>query len=190
MSAWQTPGGTKRATWCLVTGSPYLWKKRAMSTCKIVLVAVLSCISGSAIAQQTAGSAAPAAASAAPTPNAQVAASNEPAPASAVSASTPATTANVPISERPARNSVTSMPADYAISSQDTLTIDVFGVPELNQAAIQVDNAGTVAMPLIGRVQAAGLTTSQLSQRIASELDQKYVKNPVVTVTVKDPASQ
>lgn len=82
------------------------------------------------------------------------------------------------------------MPADYSISSQDTLTIDVFGVPELNQAAIQVDNAGAIAMPLIGRIQAAGLTTSQLSQRITAELDQKYVKNPVVTVTVKDPASQ
>ena len=92
--------------------------------------------------------------------------------------------------DRPALNAVTTMPADYAISSQDTLTIDVFGVPELSQTAVQVDNAGTVAMPFIGRVQAVGLTTTELSQRIAHELDQKYVKSPIVTVTVKDAASQ
>lgn len=102
------------------------------------------------------------------------------------SATQPAT----PIADRPALNSVASMPADYTISSLDTLTIDVFGVPELSQTAVQVDNAGTVAMPFIGRVQAVGLTTSQLSQRIATQLDQKYVKNPIVTVTVKDAASQ
>jgi polysaccharide export outer membrane protein len=95
-----------------------------------------------------------------------------------------------PIADRPALNSVTSMPSDYTISSLDTLTIDVFGVPELSQTAVQVDNAGTIAMPFIGRVQAVGLTTSQLSQRISTDLDQKYVKSPIVTVTVKDAASQ
>jgi polysaccharide export outer membrane protein len=96
----------------------------------------------------------------------------------------------MPIGDRPALNSVTSMPSDYTISSLDTLTIDVFGVPELSQTAVQVDNAGTIAMPFIGRVQAVGLTTSQLSQRISTDLDQKYVKSPIVTVTVKDAASQ
>ena len=97
---------------------------------------------------------------------------------------------SVTIADRPALNSVATMPSDYTISSLDTLTIDVFGVPELSQTAVQVDNAGTVAMPFIGRVQAVGLTTSQLSQRIAGQLDQKFVKNPIVTVTVKDAASQ
>jgi polysaccharide biosynthesis/export protein len=106
----------------------------------------------------------------------------------APNASSPSTASSV--AERPALNAVTTMPADYTISSQDTLTIDVFGVPELSQTAVQVDNAGTIAMPFIGRVQAVGLTTSQLSQRIAADLDQKYVKNPIVTVTVKDAASQ
>jgi polysaccharide biosynthesis/export protein len=39
-------------------------------------------------------------------------------------------------------------------------------------------------------VQAGGLTTNQLSQKIAADFDQKYVKNPIVTVAVKDAASQ
>ncbi|MGH6828232.1 MAG: polysaccharide biosynthesis/export family protein [Rhizomicrobium sp.] len=79
---------------------------------------------------------------------------------------------------------------DYRIGAQDTLAIEVFGVPELSETAVQVDNAGTIAMPLIGRVSAVGLTTSELSERIAGELNQKFVKNPVVTVTIKDAASQ
>ncbi|HKD48377.1 MAG TPA: polysaccharide biosynthesis/export family protein, partial [Rhizomicrobium sp.] len=104
--------------------------------------------------------------------------------------SSPPPQPGVPIAERPALNSVTTMPADYTISSLDMLSIDVFDVPELSLAQIQVDSSGTISMPFIGRVSAAGLTTTQLSQRIAAELDQKYIKNPVVTVTVKDAASQ
>lgn len=124
-----------------------------MTIRKLILAAILSCVSGSVMAEPTA------------------------APAAA-------------IVDRPAINVAPTMPADYTISSQDTLSIDVFGVPELSQTAVQVDNAGTIAMPFIGRVQAVGLTTSQLSQKIASDLNQKYVKNPIVTVTVKDAASQ
>ncbi len=96
----------------------------------------------------------------------------------------------VPISERPALNAMQTMPTDYAISSQDTISVEVFGVPEMSQPAVQVDNTGMIPMPLIGRVKAAGLTTSQLSQRIAAALDPKYIKNPIVTVVVKDAASQ
>jgi len=89
----------------------------------------------------------------------------------------------------PALNGPTVLP-DYKIGTQDTITIEVFGVPELSQTAVQVDNAGTIAMPLIGRISAVGLTTGELSQKISHELDQKFVKNPIVTVAVKDAASQ
>jgi len=92
--------------------------------------------------------------------------------------------------ERPASNGTATMPSDYAISSLDILNIEIFGVPELSQIALQVDNSGMIAMPFIGRVQAAGLTTSQLSQSIAADLEPKYVKSPMVTVTIKDAASQ
>ncbi len=78
---------------------------------------------------------------------------------------------------------------DYAIGPQDSLNVDVFGVPELSRS-VQVDDAGFVALPLIGRVRASGLTANQLSQSVAEEYNKKYLKDPVVTVTVKDAASQ
>ena len=95
-----------------------------------------------------------------------------------------------PPADRPVPESVPAIPSDYIISSQDMLSIDVFDVPELGQTALQVDNTGNIAMPFLGQVHAEGLTTTQLSQRIAAQLDQRYVKNPVVTVMVKDAASQ
>jgi polysaccharide export outer membrane protein len=88
-----------------------------------------------------------------------------------------------------ALNAVPVYAADYVIGPQDTLTIEVFGIPELGGTA-QVDNAGFVAVPLLGQVRASGRTTGDLSHEIASELDKKYVKHPIVTVVVKDAASQ
>lgn len=79
--------------------------------------------------------------------------------------------------------------SDYQIGVKDSLAIDVFDVPTLSQT-IEVDNTGNINLPLIGQVQAAGLTPHQLSQSIASALSAKYMKDPIVTVSVKDAASK
>lgn len=78
---------------------------------------------------------------------------------------------------------------DNQIGVHDTLQIDVFDVPALS-GPMQVDNAGTVNLPLIGQVQAAGKTPNQLAKDIASALSAKYMKDPIVTVAVKDAASK
>lgn len=78
---------------------------------------------------------------------------------------------------------------DYVIGAQDSLDVQVFDVPALS-GAVQVDNTGYISLPLLGRVKAAGSTTSQLATTIGTELNKKYVKDPVVSVTMKDAASQ
>ena len=83
-----------------------------------------------------------------------------------------------------------ALPApDYLIGVQDTLQIDVFDVPDLSRT-VQVDASGFVIVPLLGQVSASGRTPNQLAQDIATDLGEKYLKNPIVTVIVKDPASQ
>lgn len=77
----------------------------------------------------------------------------------------------------------------YVIGPQDTLDVQVFGVGALS-GTVQVDNTGYVSLPLLGRMKAAGRTTTELSRHIAAELNKKYVKNPIVTVTTRDAASQ
>jgi polysaccharide export outer membrane protein len=45
-----------------------------------------------------------------------------------------------------------------------------------------VDSAGTIEIPILGRVEAAGLTTSELRDNIKKLLANKYLKEPTVNV--------
>ena len=78
---------------------------------------------------------------------------------------------------------------DYKIGPQDTLEVDVFQLSDLNRTVL-VDSSGSILLPLIGQVPAAGKTSEELSQDIAGRLGQSYVKNPQVTVVVKDAQGQ
>ncbi|MBU1325349.1 MAG: polysaccharide export protein [Alphaproteobacteria bacterium] len=78
----------------------------------------------------------------------------------------------------------------YRIGPADLLRIAVFQVPDLSFDKIRVDSSGNVQMPLIGSVQAAGLTASELSDEIGTRLAERYLRNPQVTVTIEEAASQ
>jgi polysaccharide export outer membrane protein len=80
-------------------------------------------------------------------------------------------------------------PSDYKIGPQDTLMVDVFQVPDLSRT-VQVETNGTILLPLIGQIPATGRTTKQLSDDIGTELGKNYVKDPLVTVTVRESSSQ
>ncbi|HEV7229277.1 polysaccharide biosynthesis/export family protein [Brevundimonas sp.] len=79
---------------------------------------------------------------------------------------------------------------DYRIGATDLLTVSVFQVPDLSFDEIRVDASGNLQLPMIGSVQAAGLTPNELSNDIARRLGERYLRNPQVTVTVKEAASQ
>jgi polysaccharide export outer membrane protein len=73
---------------------------------------------------------------------------------------------------------------EYRISAQDILQISVFQVNDLN-SAVQVGQDGNISLPLIGRFQVAGRTTTEAEQVIASKLREKYLQSPQVAVTIK-----
>jgi polysaccharide biosynthesis/export protein len=74
---------------------------------------------------------------------------------------------------------------DYVLGPEDVLRIDVFQVPELSNLEVRVANDGTITVPLLGCVEAAGLTATQLADKLQSEWGQSYLQNPQVTVFVK-----
>lgn len=78
--------------------------------------------------------------------------------------------------------------ADYRIGPLDKLNVTVFGVPDLTTAT-QVDGSGNLTMPLIGQVKAIGETPNSLAGKIAAALDQRYVRNPQVAVSVTEAVS-
>lgn len=78
---------------------------------------------------------------------------------------------------------------EYRIGAYDRLTIDVFGVEDLGRE-VQVDGAGRIALPLAGTIQAGGSTPFELAQRISARLQERYVRDPQVSVNLKEAISQ
>lgn len=81
-------------------------------------------------------------------------------------------------------------PNDYRIGPQDLLQLDVFGVEALSKRSVRVNASGQIALPLIGAVQAGGLTAEQLAADIAARLVKDYLQNPQVTIFILEYTSQ
>ena len=84
----------------------------------------------------------------------------------------------------------TAQVADYRIGVGDKLSVRVFQVPDLSFDQLVVDTSGNIQMPLIGAVRASGQTPGELSAEIAAKLSDQYLRNPQITVTVTEAASQ
>ncbi|GAA0314763.1 polysaccharide biosynthesis/export family protein [Sphingomonas oligophenolica] len=83
-----------------------------------------------------------------------------------------------------------SAPGDYKIGPLDVLSITVFQEPDLSFKEIPVDANGGLNFPLIGTVTASGKTANELSREIANLLNQRYLKDPQVSVVVSSSVSQ
>lgn len=73
---------------------------------------------------------------------------------------------------------------DYRILPLDTLTVKVFKMPDLS-GDYEVDLLGQIALPLVGNVKAADLTTAELDRQLTERFGSKYLENPDVLVGVK-----
>lgn len=71
---------------------------------------------------------------------------------------------------------------EYKLGPGDQLRIIVFNEPDLSSQYL-VNSQGMIAYPLVGTVQAAGLTLTEFSTSLATAL-QTYIRQPNVTVEV------
>jgi len=71
---------------------------------------------------------------------------------------------------------------DYIIGPEDGLSINVWKEAELT-ATLPVRPDGKISLPLIGDVQAAGMTPKELGESVTEKL-KKFVADPRVTVVV------
>jgi protein involved in polysaccharide export with SLBB domain len=80
-------------------------------------------------------------------------------------------------------------------SSEDRIGIDdvfevrVYGEPDLT-GPYRVATDGTIDYPLAGRLRVVGLRSGEIQQLIVTKLKDGYLRNPQVTVAVKDRNSQ
>lgn len=83
-----------------------------------------------------------------------------------------------------------ALPAEYRIGPSDELSLKVFQEPELSNDKLVVDSTGSIFVPLIGAVVAAGKTRNELVNEIASRLNERYIVNPQVTLNVVTAVTQ
>lgn len=78
----------------------------------------------------------------------------------------------------------------YRVGPFDKLVIDVFGSDELSAKEIQVDASGRMSFPLIGTVPVAGKTPGEIEQVLEDLFRGRFIKNPQITVNLKEIVSQ
>ena len=77
---------------------------------------------------------------------------------------------------------------DFIIGAEDVLFINVWHEPDFT-VTVTVRSDGKISFPLIGDIQASGLTTEELQKRLAVDLE-TFVQQPQVTVIVQEIHSQ
>jgi polysaccharide export outer membrane protein len=77
----------------------------------------------------------------------------------------------------------------YKIGPLDLLDVTVFRVPELSKT-VQVAATGTINLPLVGEVPAAGHTARDVERDLTKRFGGKFLQSPQVNVTIKEYNSQ
>jgi polysaccharide biosynthesis/export protein len=90
----------------------------------------------------------------------------------------------------PDRTDLVGNDRPYLIGPFDKLVIDVFGIDELSKKEVQTDASGRISFPLAGVVEAAGKTPGEVEQMLEQLLSTRFVRNPQVTVNLKETVSQ
>jgi polysaccharide export outer membrane protein len=73
---------------------------------------------------------------------------------------------------------------EYIIGVADVIAVSVLDNRDLD-AVVSVNPGGKISVPLIGEIQAAGLTAAELTKRLTEEFSKK-VRSPQVTVTLRE----
>lgn len=88
-----------------------------------------------------------------------------------------------PASKTPAAATTVDVPADYVVGPEDVLAINFWKDADMT-GDVTVRPDGKITMPLLGDIDASGLSPADLADRILA-LAKKQFKDPTVTVVVR-----
>ena len=97
--------------------------------------------------------------------------------------SSPPANTPLPPAAAPAAVNPATAASSYRLGSGDRIRLTVFRHEDLS-GEFTLDGAGNFAMPLVGEVQAYGLTTRELEEKLAGKLKDGYLVDPQVSVEV------
>ncbi|MCZ6768518.1 MAG: polysaccharide biosynthesis/export family protein [Acidobacteria bacterium] len=79
--------------------------------------------------------------------------------------------------------------SQYRLGAGDLIEVSIFGVEDFNYS-LRIDSLGQINLPFIGSITAAGLTPTELGHELKSTLEGRLIRNPQVSVFVKEYRSQ
>jgi len=88
-----------------------------------------------------------------------------------------------------ARVNVAGASGSYVLGPGDQFVMEIADLEELNGKTHRIDNDGTVTLPLVGRLQAAGLTLPEFEALLDEKLTDQ-LKEPRISITVTESLSQ
>ena len=74
---------------------------------------------------------------------------------------------------------------DYALGPGDQIVVHVVDMDELSDKPIRIDANGFVDLPLVGRMEASGLSTEEFKSALAAKLS-RYIDSPKISVNLVD----
>jgi polysaccharide biosynthesis/export protein len=102
--------------------------------------------------------------------------------ATPVKTTKPKTPAKAPVSVAPINNNFAD---SYTLGPSDRLRVDIFNVPEYS-GEFYVLGDGAINLPVVGAIPVQGLTIQKASALLTSYFS-RYVKRPIVTISVLAP---
>jgi len=79
--------------------------------------------------------------------------------------------------------------AGYVLGPEDQITIQAPDVEEISGKPVRIDLRGNISLPLIGRIEAGGLTAEQLEVQIKDRF-KRYLRHPDISVSITEFRSQ
>jgi len=74
---------------------------------------------------------------------------------------------------------------DYTVGPEDVLEIIVWDHDDLTRE-VRISREGEFSYPMIGKVDANGLTVSELEKKITDKLSGRFIVNPQLTIEIKE----
>ena len=78
---------------------------------------------------------------------------------------------------------------DYLIGPDDVIVVNIMSLEmpgEVTSLPRTVSRSGTAVFPLVGPLEVGGLTPREIEERVAAAYDGRYLRNPQVTVSVRE----
>ena len=76
--------------------------------------------------------------------------------------------------------------SDYPLGPGDVVEVNVSGVDEFKNLTERITGEGVLVLPFVGRIQAKGMTDKELRAEIRRRLETNYVRDPQVSLFVKE----